>query len=50
MFNSEFVMSNIFIAILSALIVVYALFLARKEDRESAEQKLHDAGRERLAS
>jgi len=50
MFSFDFLMSNVFIAILSALIVVYALFLARKEDREAAEHRRRETGRERLAS
>ena len=49
MFNWEFIMSNIYIAVLTALIVGFALFLARKEDREKARQALEEK-RERLAS
>jgi hypothetical protein len=50
MFNSEFWMSNVYIVVLTALIVGFALFLARKEDREEAARNARDRRPERLAS
>ena len=50
MLSWEIIQSILFIAVLTALIVGYGIVLARKEDREAAQQKARPTNGERLAS
>jgi hypothetical protein len=50
MFSPEMITSNLAILAISAFIVVAAILLGWKEDRDAAKERAHDTLRDRLAS